>query len=634
MNLTRLVTALALLPTLAYASISTPTIVDLGSSYQFKFNYTGTPSYLHIFIDSNNSASSGHAVGGIGADYMLENNRLYKFTGSSGSSWSWSQVSSVNFTKIKVSPKSATWIVAKSLFGSPAQFKIVGHKNNVDENSSIVSYIASSTTTGGSSSGGSVSGGSASGSSSSGGTVSGGSSSGGTVSGGSSSGGTVSGGSSSSGGSASGGLVTYVPGVSTATFANPERGFHNYFSSKPDVSVPSAYSFASKLAAGQSLAIMIVDLGNFFNASISATALANYQTMFNNARTAGVKLTLLHKYHDNGNNSSDPTEARMLGHIAQLAPIMSANADVIYTVHAGFIGAWGEWYYTQHNDAVRKNIIMALLNGLPASITVGIRTPAYKINLFDMTAPNVANLNASAASRVGHHNDCFLASSDDEGTGGDYELTTPSDWRDFIRAENQTLSIPVGGETCGVSSYSTCSNAKIQLARMGYSYLNLNYHPDVIAAWKTGGCFDEITQKLGYRLKLNQAQLPAQVSRSGNLVVSLQIENLGYAALVNTRPVKLVLYNANHEYTIDLTQNPKNWKTGIHTISQQVNLAQQTIEAGDYNVAIWMPDSAVGLQARPSYSIQFANSSTWDSVKGRNILKNSSNQNVILKITP
>ena len=32
----------------------------------------------------------------------------------------------------------------------------------------------------------------------------------------------------------------------------------------------------------------------------------------------------------------------------QLAPILQSNSDVILTVQAGFIGLWGEWYYTTH----------------------------------------------------------------------------------------------------------------------------------------------------------------------------------------------------------------------------------------------------------------------------------------------
>ncbi len=36
----------------------------------------------------------------------------------------------------------------------------------------------------------------------------------------------------------------------------------------------------------------------------------------------------------------------VFGHIAQLGPILTKNADVINCIQMGFIGTWGENYYT------------------------------------------------------------------------------------------------------------------------------------------------------------------------------------------------------------------------------------------------------------------------------------------------
>lgn len=38
----------------------------------------------------------------------------------------------------------------------------------------------------------------------------------------------------------------------------------------------------------------------------------------------------------------------MVHHIAQLAPVLKKNADVIATVQEGFIGLWGEGYYSDY----------------------------------------------------------------------------------------------------------------------------------------------------------------------------------------------------------------------------------------------------------------------------------------------
>lgn len=53
----------------------------------------GTYSYRHVFLDTDQRASTGYAVGGIGADYMIENSTLYR---SAGAGWSWTAVRSAN----------------------------------------------------------------------------------------------------------------------------------------------------------------------------------------------------------------------------------------------------------------------------------------------------------------------------------------------------------------------------------------------------------------------------------------------------------------------------------------------------------------------------------------------------------
>ena len=84
----------------------------------------------------------------------------------------------------------------------------------------------------------------------------------------------------------------------------------------------------------------------------------------------------------------DAPRDRVLAHIAQLKPVLQANADVIATVQVGFVGAWGEWYYTDHfgdqdnvgatQIADRKAVVEALLGSLPATRTVQVRTPTWK----------------------------------------------------------------------------------------------------------------------------------------------------------------------------------------------------------------------------------------------------------------
>ena len=93
----------------------------------FQVSYSGTPSFVRVFVDSDQSAATGYPVAGIGADYLIENGFLYRYSGSSGS-WVWTEITSVSLTEAN---GVATWNLPRSLFGSLSAFTAVGNYNSV-----------------------------------------------------------------------------------------------------------------------------------------------------------------------------------------------------------------------------------------------------------------------------------------------------------------------------------------------------------------------------------------------------------------------------------------------------------------------------------------------------------------------
>jgi hypothetical protein len=100
----------------------------------FQVTYSGTQSFLHVYIDSDQNATTGYPVAGIGADYLIENGFFYRYAGSGGS-WSWTEISSVPLTK---SNGVATWYLPRSDLGSVSAFTAVGNYSSVY--SSSLSY--------------------------------------------------------------------------------------------------------------------------------------------------------------------------------------------------------------------------------------------------------------------------------------------------------------------------------------------------------------------------------------------------------------------------------------------------------------------------------------------------------------
>ncbi|MET0426817.1 MAG: DUF4874 domain-containing protein, partial [Actinoplanes sp.] len=199
--------------------------------------------------------------------------------------------------------------------------------------------------------------------------------------------------------------VTRTYAASPADIANPGRGFFQY----TETHLTAAGDGWAPLAVtgGRSLVFRIFYLEKYQSVdTITPADLALIRADFTAARKAGVKLVVRFAY--TSTSDADAPKARVLRHIAQLGPILTANADILTAVQAGFIGRWGEWYYTQNftdpDGAARKEVLQALVAATAPSTPIQVRTPQIKRRLLP------------AVARIGVHNDCFLAGADDYGT--------------------------------------------------------------------------------------------------------------------------------------------------------------------------------------------------------------------------
>jgi hypothetical protein len=419
-------------------------------------------------------------------------------------------------------------------------------------------------------------------------------------------------GSDPTGGNATGEKISLSFEESSDELANPERGFYTSL----DLLDPSAAAHVR--AGGHTLAIALVRLDAYRDADLDTAFLSKLKAGFAAARSAGIKVVLRFTY--NSSLTADASKARILGHIAQLKPILHDNADVISVMQAGFIGAWGEWHSSTNgldNDADRGAILNALLDALPTSRMVQVRTPMYKAAIFGENALSDANaFDGSHRSRVGHHNDCFLASESDMGT---YASPVPT-WEAFTAAD--TKYVPMGGETCAVSSRT--ADPAVALAEMEehhWSYLNQEYQKDVLASWDAQGVTPEVRRRLGYRFSLVAAQHDKVVAPGGVLSVALEIKNSGYAAPYNARPVYLVVVGGGVRRTVKLPGvDVRRWQPGELTKLVVRLRLPADLTAGTYKLSLWLPDEASTLRDDPRYAIRLANAGVWNDATGDNLI--------------
>lgn len=413
-------------------------------------------------------------------------------------------------------------------------------------------------------------------------------------------------------------IVSYPP--SDAVFMNPERGFYDF------VDLTSGDDFQHVRQSGRTLAYAGVHLDAYRTGPIDSSFLDSLTAGFARARTDGIKLVLRFVYNDDL-GEPDASKARILTHITQLAPALAANQDVIAVVQAGFIGAWGEWHSSTSgldNPTDRHDIAAALLDALPLSRMIQLRTPMYKQESFGGPLEDAKAFDGSQAARIGHHNDCFLATDDDMGT---YEQPIEA-WKEFVSQEGRFT--PVGGETCEANPpRSECASALSELQKLHWSFLNALYHPEVIAAFESGGCLREIDRRLGYRVGLESAGFSSAVAPGGELSLELTLENQGYAAFFNPRPVFIVLQDGTRRLAAQLAKvDPRHWEPGTPvTVVAKLRIPADVLP-GDHRLSLWMPDAAPGLRDRAEYSVQLANAGVWDPALGDNELTKA------LKIDP
>ncbi len=455
--------------------------------------------------------------------------------------------------------------------------------------------------------------------------------------------------------------VTYTAD-NTSIFKNPERGFTEEMSrevsdSRPHVILDEDYEGFFEETGNtsngyptsrptQTLAMVLYNLKNYRTKDLSNKVLQGFNEDMQELRNKGFKCVLRFAYSED--DCHDAPIARVQSHLAQLKPYLQANADVIYVMETGFVGEWGEWYYTenfgnycddnddptQHLDANRRAVVDAVLDALPSNRFVLVRYPHIKVEYLGSTSnPNTTPLTATQAfagdarSRLGFHNDAFLNTYGNEGTyaGWDMDDDDSQEVRQYIASE--TLYVPNGGET-NVEGSSLAkkvyNQAESEMATYHWSFCGESYAEEVTKRWHQNGIFDNLNRKMGYRFQLTTATFPTQANPGGKASITLNIKNVGYAPLYNERHAYIVLKNGNNKYQIQLQSDPRTWLPNdvVTNISEQITIPSNVPNA-TYQLYLYLPDASATIADDPRYAVRFANENVWDSSTGMNNLNAS-----------
>lgn len=406
-------------------------------------------------------------------------------------------------------------------------------------------------------------------------------------------------------------------------------------------------------------------------ATLPQQVLDDIQEFFDELRSRGQKVIGRFAYnYTNGGQDADIDI--VLGHIAQLAPVINANADLIVAMEAGFAGPWAEMHHSSNNlvggtdpagyitdtdTAVNANTlayvnrildewdvayVLARLtrqaDALIANSTSAHATPVDETSRFDGTR----------VARVGMYNDFFLNAPHDG-------LWVP--WNNGPGSgDSPQDNIPVTGPRAAMYAFAAAHTAwtymegepdPSQTANQWYSAARTiadleAYHwdsvhskvhpgsptgdsgsPSVQEKWISDGIWEEIGRNLGYRIQLDSARLPNEIVPGQPFQAEFAFTNVGYSPPKHDRDFELHFVSTGSEPTqvvpIARTEiDVRHLNRGTHEIP--VAGVAPAGMVGDYAMHLALPDPSARLAADPRYSIRLATQSLWDPATGRHDL--------------
>ncbi len=85
--------------------------INDATTVAYRTHYNGSWDWLRAYLDTDRDATSGFGVGGVGADYLIENGTLYRHRGGG---WDWAQLQTL---PPATTPNSVEWTVDRAAIG-------------------------------------------------------------------------------------------------------------------------------------------------------------------------------------------------------------------------------------------------------------------------------------------------------------------------------------------------------------------------------------------------------------------------------------------------------------------------------------------------------------------------------------
>jgi hypothetical protein len=430
------------------------------------------------------------------------------------------------------------------------------------------------------------------------------------------------------------------------------------------------WPFERYVQDGVTIAQAYCYLSSFTDAPISRDKLRAIEADFAKAREWGVKY--LPRFLYKGSDATTvPPMARIRSHMAQLKPLLGGNWDVIYAIQIGWLGNCGENFVGATEEEAAA-IVRGTLDLLPSDRLTMVRCPHYKpmtlnrLGLESALTPEIA-FTASAAAKIGFFNDATCADYWDCGTFIDPPFYGSTGGGGFDQIVREAPFMAVDGELfwtnpkqseAGAYRFATIYDPIRVIKRLRlhhYTTFSLVHNfseldrlrnvngsidfwkattlreedldklqfpvsPDYFAG-ASRSAFEYIRDHLGYRLEARRAAFDAATHAGALFEAETVLLNRGFATPINPRVPYYVLYRDDGA-AVEMPAAPnaqhfQPCRTGDaarttleHVVACAFRLPD-SLEAGTWRLALWLPDARRSLRYRSEYAVRLANDLDW-----------------------
>lgn len=377
---------------------------------------------------------------------------------------------------------------------------------------------------------------------------------------------------------------------------NGERGYYDIAGVKisDDVRLDaSTLEALSTLSSEKTLEMLQLHIGAYQTGPMSEHGLEQIRRVLESYRQLDVRLIVrvLYDWEGRGMEADPVSLGVVLTHMEQLGSLFQEYADKIFLIQGVFVGSWAEMhssrYLTQDNYPV---LIKKMHETMPQNAFLAVRTPAYWRAAADTSDPAAAapsGTQPSLPQRLSLFNDGMLGNAADCGTYGEIPREQSSTLTDKWTREDElafqnvlNLYVPNGGEVVLDNPLNDLEAADRDLRTMHVSYLNGGHDQAVLEKWKQsvwrqeGSVYDGmsgyeyIERHLGYRYVIRSAKVQRSAWLWETPVLTLEIENVGYASRYTPCKAELLLRNCETGEMVCLTvgTDVRVWAPGEVTV--------------------------------------------------------------------